>query len=1028
MALNAMNGNFSEERNVKMKIKQKFIFSLYFLFFILISLSFASAMANPAAVYCRESGYTYEIKTDSAGEYGVCVFTDETSCDDWAFYEGKCGEAFAKKIDISEKLQGAKLARESASGLKLFSSAESSLNDFDLPPAEFDWRNYSSNNWMTSVKDQASCGSCWAFSALGAVESAYNIYNNDSTIDLDLSEQELVSCCFNSSVCPLSAKCEGGQPDESLNYTKYNGTTDESCFAYTHTNDSCGNRCADAANRTYTINDWGWIVNTTSAMKQALIDYGPLSVGVYWNGTAFDNSSDENHAVVLVGYNDSSSEWIIKNSWGTGWGDNGYGTISYGFIEIYDYILAIDGTETKPNVTLVTPVANANLSSQSVTFNCSASDSDGIHGLKNITLYCNFTGTWLANETKEISGTNNFTAFAKNLSDGVYIWNCMAYDARDLQDWADANRTLKIDSSALVITINSPANTSYNNSTQLVNISANDSGCGVNMTWYDWNGTNATYSSPENITFAEGNNTLIAYANDSAGNENSTNVTFTIDTTIANISVISPTNITYLTHLIWINATATENISNWIINYNGTNASLTINTTRNIESGSFNLKLYANDTAGNIGLNNSTWFTVAAPTTTLNLPANNSNSTSSSVTFNCSVNDSAELMNVTLYGNFTGTWVANESKNLTGNSNSTTFTKTLSDKKYVWNCLAYNNESGYDWGDANYTLTVDTIAPTITDISNGGTTTSSSANLTAETNENAICKYDSDDVAYNSMEDIFSHTNNLEHWTSVSLDLGENTFYVRCKDVYGNMDPSSEEVTWTREEEEDDSSGNNGGSNTNTDEDIETSNEQILTPLLVTANPVSQEVAETTKVLRQNEKISFNLGTAVHEVKVQKISATSATIEISSNPITATLMINESKDFDVDNNSVLDLRVKLVNITGTGSSRAAELLISALNNLKLSSINVTTLNNSASPSNAALQFIDDNMVYIILIVFGAGLSIIFLITRLLAFRKGLISANRGRKKIKINPKPRKTPWHVDVRMKLLQHSLRVDVK
>jgi len=1023
-----MNGNFSEERNVKMKIKQKFIFSLYFLFFILISLSFASAMANPAAVYCRESGYTYEIKTDSAGEYGVCVFTDETSCDDWAFYEGKCGEAFAKKIDISEKLQGAKLARESASGLKLFSSAESSLNDFDLPPAEFDWRNYSSNNWMTSVKDQASCGSCWAFSALGAVESAYNIYNNDSTIDLDLSEQELVSCCFNSSVCPLSAKCEGGQPDESLNYTKYNGTTDESCFAYTHTNDSCGNRCADAANRTYTINDWGWIVNTTSAMKQALIDYGPLSVGVYWNGTAFDNSSDENHAVVLVGYNDSSSEWIIKNSWGTGWGDNGYGTISYGFIEIYDYILAIDGTETKPNVTLVTPVANANLSSQSVTFNCSASDSDGIHGLKNITLYCNFTGTWLANETKEISGTNNFTAFAKNLSDGVYIWNCMAYDARDLQDWADANRTLKIDSSALVITINSPANTSYNNSTQLVNISANDSGCGVNMTWYDWNGTNATYSSPENITFAEGNNTLIAYANDSAGNENSTNVTFTIDTTIANISVISPTNITYLTHLIWINATATENISNWIINYNGTNASLTINTTRNIESGSFNLKLYANDTAGNIGLNNSTWFTVAAPTTTLNLPANNSNSTSSSVTFNCSVNDSAELMNVTLYGNFTGTWVANESKNLTGNSNSTAFTKTLSDKKYVWNCLAYNNESGYDWGDANYTLTVDTIAPTITDISNGGTTTSSSANLTAETNENAICKYDSDDVAYNSMEDIFSHTNNLEHWTSVSLDLGENTFYVRCKDVYGNMDPSSEEVTWTREEEEDDSSGNNGGSNTNTDEDIETSNEQILTPLLVTANPVSQEVAETTKVLRQNEKISFNLGTAVHEVKVQKISATSATIEISSNPITATLMINESKDFDVDNNSVLDLRVKLVNITGTGSSRAAELLISALNNLKLSSINVTTLNNSASPSNAALQFIDDNMVYIILIVFGAGLSIIFLITRLLAFRKGLISANRGRKKIKINPKPRKTPWHVDVRMKLLQHSLRVDVK
>ena len=62
------------------------------------------------------------------------------------------------------------------------------------PPSSWDWRNVDGKNWITPIRDQAYCGSCWAFGAVAALEAFYNIKNNDSTIDLDLSEQFLVSC------------------------------------------------------------------------------------------------------------------------------------------------------------------------------------------------------------------------------------------------------------------------------------------------------------------------------------------------------------------------------------------------------------------------------------------------------------------------------------------------------------------------------------------------------------------------------------------------------------------------------------------------------------------------------------------------------------------------------------------------------------------------------------------------------------------------------------------------------------------
>jgi hypothetical protein len=119
------------------------------------------------------------------------------------------------------------------------------------------------------------------------------------------------------------------------------------------------------------------------------------------------------------------------------------------------------------------------------------------------------------------------------------------------------------------------------------------------------------------------------------------------------------------------------------------------------------------------GLLNSSWdesdgvFTIVSgnisdnpPTTTLISPINNSIDTDGVVTFNCSATDDKKLTNITLYGNWTGNWIANQTKSLTGTYNSTTFTKNLTNGVYKWNCLSYDNASQKDWGDSNRTIIV----------------------------------------------------------------------------------------------------------------------------------------------------------------------------------------------------------------------------------------------------------------------------------------------------------------------------------
>jgi len=200
-------------------------------------------------------------------------------------------------------------------------------------PARFDWRE---QGGCTPVRNQGGCGSCWAFATVAPLEC--NILIRDG-ISVDLSEQWLLSC--NRS----NYSCSGGWFAHEYHEWRTDscggsGAVLESAFPYVASQVPCN--CPYA--HPYTIAGWAYVgssggVPSTAAIKQAIIDYGPVSVGVYvdsaftnYSGGVFNACTDgtPNHAVALVGWDDADGAWILRNSWGPYWGEGGYMRIQYG--------------------------------------------------------------------------------------------------------------------------------------------------------------------------------------------------------------------------------------------------------------------------------------------------------------------------------------------------------------------------------------------------------------------------------------------------------------------------------------------------------------------------------------------------------------------------------------------------------------------------------------------------------------------------------------------------------------------------
>ncbi len=192
----------------------------------------------------------------------------------------------------------------------------------------FDWRLLDA---VTPVKDQGGCGSCWDFAATGAFESAIKIAEG---LTFDLSEQQVLSCNAGSS------SCAGGWMSDGYNLFRDYGAIDEICMPYMASDTvPCTQDLCVVLSHLESYED---IPNNVNAIKNALT-LGPLSTTftVYddffgYRGGCYEHVGGDpiNHAVVIVGWDDNMCDgqgaWIVKNSWGPGWGINGFFYIKYG--------------------------------------------------------------------------------------------------------------------------------------------------------------------------------------------------------------------------------------------------------------------------------------------------------------------------------------------------------------------------------------------------------------------------------------------------------------------------------------------------------------------------------------------------------------------------------------------------------------------------------------------------------------------------------------------------------------------------
>ena len=197
-----------------------------------------------------------------------------------------------------------------------------------------DWRNYQGVNWLGPILNQGNCGSCVAFATIATLEAQTTITSGWSSLHPSYSPEALFSCAVTT--------CDTGwEPGLAILQLKWRGVPDEACLPYTSgatgKDVSCSDRCHDASARSVKISGSSF-AHSANAVKAALAhgpvittfrvyaDFMTYAGGIYRHVTG---GLQGGHAVSIVGYDDVKGAWLIRNSWGADWGEQGFAWISY---------------------------------------------------------------------------------------------------------------------------------------------------------------------------------------------------------------------------------------------------------------------------------------------------------------------------------------------------------------------------------------------------------------------------------------------------------------------------------------------------------------------------------------------------------------------------------------------------------------------------------------------------------------------------------------------------------------------------
>jgi|EP00945_MAST-04E_sp_MAST-4E-sp1_P005677 cathepsin F len=232
------------------------------------------------------------------------------------------------------------LSREEFAATWLGMASKPDTSDFpvaeDIPETNETSIDWVAKGAVTPVKNQGQCGSCWAFSTTGNLEGVGFLKNNKL---VSLSEQQLVDCDTKTG----DKGCQGGLPSNAYKYILGNkGIDTEASYPYQGVGETCA---ATKGTVGATISNWTAISQDEKQIAAQLVARGPLSIGInagpmqfYGGGVSCPwkvlcNPKQLDHGVLIVGFGTDASKgdyWKIKNSWGPGWGEQGYYRICRG--------------------------------------------------------------------------------------------------------------------------------------------------------------------------------------------------------------------------------------------------------------------------------------------------------------------------------------------------------------------------------------------------------------------------------------------------------------------------------------------------------------------------------------------------------------------------------------------------------------------------------------------------------------------------------------------------------------------------